>query len=263
MPMPLLFLILQVLVLLGIAGKIGLTATIGSLILLTALYVKVNRRGPDGNYIQPDGEGFSWLREELEKLSRRAGIKTPKLLILDEYIPNAFSYGHTVVLSMGLFEVLEEEEVLAVMAHEIGHIKNRDTLIFPLVVYGRYFSIGAVVLTFLLSSKLALGFLSLILYAFYEDSRAKFMKNREFKADETALHLLDVPMSMKRALEELKYYEDLRSKVKMTGLPGIEPSIERPQRNTQLIETHPSYDERILRIILEMENLKMQRGMLR
>ncbi|WP_297437541.1 M48 family metallopeptidase [Thermococcus sp.] len=263
MPMPLLFLILQVLILLGMAGNLGLAATIGSLVLLAALYVKVNRRGPSGDYIQPEGEEFSWLQEELEKLSKRAGIKTPKLLILDEYIPNAFSYGRTVVLSMGLFEVLEEEEIIAVMAHEIGHIKNRDTLMFPLVVYGRYFSIGAVMLTFMLSNKLALGLLSLIFYAFYEESRAKFMKNREFKADETALHLLDVPMSMKRALEELKYYEDLRSEVKMTGFPGIDPSIERPQKNTQLIETHPSYDERIIRIILEMENLKVQRGMLR
>ncbi|WP_297068457.1 M48 family metallopeptidase [Thermococcus sp.] len=261
--MPLLFLILQVLILLGVKGNLGLIATVGSLALLAVIYVRVNRKGPSGRYILPEGEEFSWLKEGLEKLSKRAGLKPPELLILDDYIPNAFSYGHTVVLSMGLFEVLEREEILAVMAHEIGHIKNRDTMMFPLVVYGRYFSIGAVILTFLLSDNFAIGMLSLVFYILYEERRVNFMKNREFKADETALHLLDIPLSMKRALEELKYYEDLRSETKVTGFPGIEPSIERPQKNTQLIETHPSYDERILRIVIEMENLRMQRRMLR
>jgi Zn-dependent protease with chaperone function len=90
----------------------------------------------------------------------------------------------------------------------------------------------------------------------YEIERVNFFKKREFRADETALYLLDRPFNLKDALEELKYYEDLRITVKESALPGIEPNIERKQKKS-FMTTHPSYDERILRILVEIEAVEL------
>ncbi len=189
-------------------------------------------------------------------MAKKAGLPMPRVYILDDYIPNAYSFKNTIVLSMGLFEVLEEDEILAVAAHELGHIKNRDTKLFPLLAYGRHLMITFTAVLILLAHRSVVTITALVLYGIYEVARANFLKSREFKADETALRLLDVPMSLKRALEELKYYEDLRMNVKMSALPSIEPSIERKQKPA-IMETHPSYDERIFRILVEINGNNM------
>ena len=134
-------------------------------------------------------------------------IKTPKVYILEDYIPNAYSFKDSIVLSLGLFEVLQENEILGVVAHEIGHIKNKDTLLFPLISYGRYWMITLSMLT-LFSFNLRAILVSLILLLAYERQRVRFFKKREFMADEAALYVLERPFDLKDALEELSYYED-------------------------------------------------------
>jgi len=71
------------------------------------------------------------LHAMVEKLSRKMGIKKPRLMIADIPIPNAFAYGspiagNRVAVTKGLLQELEEEEVEAVIGHEFGHIKHRD-----------------------------------------------------------------------------------------------------------------------------------------
>ncbi|MEO2151239.1 MAG: M48 family metallopeptidase, partial [Thermococcus sp.] len=165
-----------------------------------------------------------------------------------------YSFGNTIVLSLGLFEVLDEDEIIAVAAHELGHIKNGDTKWFPILTYGRFLMLVTTIALLILGDTIVKG-TSILLYLSYELARSDFMKKREFLADETALRLLKIPMSLKRALEELKYYEDLRMNVKVNAVPSIEPGIEREKRFAFFTETHPSYEERILRITFEMNNL--------
>lgn len=67
------------------------------------------------------------------QLAERADIPMPKLYILDSKQPNAFATGRnpenaSVAVSTGLLDVLNENEVAGVVAHELAHIKNRDTL---------------------------------------------------------------------------------------------------------------------------------------
>jgi heat shock protein HtpX len=245
---------LEALLVLYVLGNLGLSLILGSSILLILLYFWSSQHMFGENLLPLERRDFPWLYDGIAEMAERAGIPMPRVYLLDDYIPNAYSFGNTIVLSLGLFEVLDREEILAVAAHELGHIKNGDTKLFPLITYGRYlFKITTMALLIFASPLLKL--VAILLYGGYELSRTGLMKNREFGADESALRLLTVPLSLKKALEELKYYEDLRENVKVSGVPSIEPSIERERKFTLIPETHPSYEERIWRITYEMDGL--------
>lgn len=83
-------------------------------------------------------EDYPKYHKMLEKLSENADIPKPKLYKNDMRVPNAFATGrnpeHGVVcLTEGLMNELEMEEIEGVVAHELAHIKNRDTLINAIV----------------------------------------------------------------------------------------------------------------------------------
>jgi heat shock protein HtpX len=70
----------------------------------------------------------------IQELSQRAGLPMPKVYLMDNPQPNAFATGRNpenaaVAATTGLLQMLSREEVAAVMAHELAHVKNRDTLI--------------------------------------------------------------------------------------------------------------------------------------
>lgn len=70
-------------------------------------------------------------------LARRAGLPMPRTYIIDEVQPNAFATGRNpqnaaVCATTGLLNTLTREEVAGVMAHELAHIRNRDTLIMTI-----------------------------------------------------------------------------------------------------------------------------------
>ena len=71
-------------------------------------------------------------------LAQRAGLPMPKVYVIDSPHPNAFATGRNpenaaVAATTGLLDMLSRDEVAAVMAHELGHIQNRDTLIMTMV----------------------------------------------------------------------------------------------------------------------------------
>lgn len=69
----------------------------------------------------------------VQQLAERAGLPMPKVYVIDEDQPNAFATGRSpehaaVAVNSGLLRHLSREEVTGVLAHELGHVKNRDTL---------------------------------------------------------------------------------------------------------------------------------------
>lgn len=73
-----------------------------------------------------------------KELTRRAEIPMPKVYIIDENTPNAFATGRNpnhaaVAVTTGILRILDRDELSGVIAHELGHIKNRDILISTIV----------------------------------------------------------------------------------------------------------------------------------
>jgi heat shock protein HtpX len=71
-------------------------------------------------------------------LAQRAGLPMPRVYIIDQDAPNAFATGRNpenaaVAATSGLLSMLSRDEIAGVMAHELGHVKNRDTLIMTMV----------------------------------------------------------------------------------------------------------------------------------
>ncbi|KQM99118.1 protease HtpX [Sphingobium sp. Leaf26] len=71
-------------------------------------------------------------------LAQRAGLPMPRVYIIDQDAPNAFATGRNpdnaaVAATSGLLAMLSRDEVAGVMAHELGHVRNRDTLIMTMV----------------------------------------------------------------------------------------------------------------------------------
>ncbi|MCE4625469.1 MAG: zinc metalloprotease HtpX [Desulfurococcales archaeon] len=87
------------------------------------------------------------IQRRLEELARRAGMRRiPKLRVVDTMMPNAFAYGSPiagsyVAVTTGLLRIADDEEVEAVLGHELGHHKHRDVAwilalsIIPLAIY--------------------------------------------------------------------------------------------------------------------------------
>lgn len=78
----------------------------------------------------PEDE-YPHLHQRVGELSRRAGIDKPKLMVSDLDMPNAFAYGNfstgkKIAVTGGLLETLEDEEIEAVLGHELGHIVHND-----------------------------------------------------------------------------------------------------------------------------------------
>ncbi len=80
------------------------------------------------------------LHSMVRELSARSGIRAPKLMLSKIPIPNAFAYGspltgNHVAVTQGLLSELEDEEIEAVIGHELGHIKHRDMQVMMFISF--------------------------------------------------------------------------------------------------------------------------------
>ncbi|MDE2422036.1 MAG: protease HtpX [Gammaproteobacteria bacterium] len=87
---------------------------------------------------QPSNQAEAWLLQTVEQLAHNAGIKMPEVGIFPSYQSNAFATGWNrnaalVSVSTGLLERMNQDELRAVLAHEIGHVANGDMVTLALV----------------------------------------------------------------------------------------------------------------------------------
>src|SRR5436853_6991040 len=83
-------------------------------------------------------ESNPWLYQTIQELTRQAGVPMPQIWESGDSSPNAFVFGRTVssaelVVTQGLLENLNQDEIRAVLAHEIGHLRHRDVIIMTLM----------------------------------------------------------------------------------------------------------------------------------
>lgn len=218
------------------------------------------------------------LHRMVERLSTRAGLPKPKVGVMASPVPNAFATGrspkHAVVaVTDSIMRTLTPEELEAVVAHEISHVKNRDMLTLTMASFismlaflimrnwifiglfgggggNRDSNMGALILVYIVS--IVVWIVSTLL------TRA-LSRYREFAADRGSAYLTDNPRALISALTKISGRMDHVPPEKKQEVEGanaffIIPAI---SGNTlmELFSTHPPLEKRVA----ALEDLEAQR----
>jgi heat shock protein HtpX len=156
------------------------------------------------------------LHAMLEELSRNAGIPVPKLYVMQSDQPNAFATGRNpenaaVAVTTGLLRTLDRREIAGVIAHELAHIRNRDTLIMTIAAtVGGAISMLAQFGLFLGSGSRersgpagAIGALAAVILAPIAATIIQMMvsRTREYAADRAGAEFTGDPLGLAEALK--------------------------------------------------------------
>ena len=204
------------------------------------------------------------LYEVMERLAAKANLPVPKLYVIPEAAPNAFATGRnprhaSVAVTQGLLQLMNDDELEGVIAHELSHVRNYDILISSVAAtlagaitflahMGFWFGggdredrdrQGGGILTILLVFLAPLGAMLLQL---------GLSRQREYSADETGAHMVGHPYGLISALQKLGAYNN---RIPTTT---ISPStsalcIVKPLFGSgtfsSLFSTHPPLEDRI------------------
>lgn len=219
--------------------------------------------------LQP-GE-LPWLQDTVDELARKAGIPTPRLYVIPSRSPNAFATGRSpskaaLAVTEGILEIMDRRMLRGVLAHEIGHVINRDTLISTIAatVAGLISSLASVVKWGALLGGMggrdrenegAAGGLALLVMAIIAPIVAMLLqllvsRTREFGADETGARLCGDPNALADALERLEAGVHARP-YEYAGPATAHLFIVNPLRGgglMKLFSTHPPIEERVARL---------------
>jgi heat shock protein HtpX len=205
--------------------------------------------------------------EIVERLIQKVGIPMPKIYVIPSDSPNAFATGRnpqhaSVAVTQGILNLLNDEELEGVLAHELGHVRNRDILISSIVAtiagaitylaeiarWGMFFGgyereqdergggLGALLM--LILAPIAAMLIQLAV-----------SRSREYQADETGAHFTGNPYALASALAKLDTYS---KRLPLPATPStahlfiIQPFLGMSLAN--LFSTHPPIAKRIERL---------------
>jgi len=176
-------------------------------------------------YLKPNEN--PWLESAVKELCDKSGLPMPKLAIVPNNTPNAFTFGRTsksavLALHEGLLKELNKNEVKSVIAHELGHIKHKDYIVMtvlsalPLIAY---IIAQTTLRAGMLSSRsrgrnkeenvgvalLAIGVISFIVYMITFLSVMRLSRLREHYADAYSAYVTGSPRSLESALAKITY----------------------------------------------------------
>jgi heat shock protein HtpX len=198
----------------------------------------------------------------VERLTQKTGLPMPKLFVIPNESPNAFATGRnprhaSVAVTQGILRLLDDEELEGVLAHELGHVRNRDILtssiaatlagaITMLARFGFFFGMGGdrddrdrgggLLMIFL--APLAAMLIQLWV-----------SRTREYEADATSAHITHNPYALARALQKLDAYS---RRIPMAASPStahlfiVQPLF--GMNIGGLFSTHPPIAKRIERL---------------
>ncbi len=212
---------------------------------------------------QDDPELYSIVREQ----ARLAGLPMPRVYEIHTDSPNAFATGRSpgtaaVAVTTGIRRILNREELSAVLAHEMAHVGNRDTLIMAVVAT----IAGAISMLAMIAQFSALfggmfggrggrdNIIGLLVIAIVMPIaaalvRAAVSRTREFQADATGAHNCGYPLALASALQKLERGAEARPMRVSEGASHL--FIVNPLRGANfasLFSTHPPTTERVRRL---------------
>ncbi len=203
--------------------------------------------------------------KKLQALATAAGVPTPRLRVIDSRAQSAFAAGfsrktYSIYVTQGMINTLSARQMKAVLAHELAHIINRDTLFlmigiifsgfFTLIIYTLAAISGLTVLfgkgggglaaifgTIIFSLILAPGLLIIIL------TKCLISRKREYLADATAVEITADPVSLIQALRKLENAPALETHLGASAFMIVAPP--KKQFFGRLFSSHPSVDSRV------------------
>lgn len=206
----------------------------------------------------------------VERLTQKMGYPMPKLFVIPTDSPNAFATGRnpahaSVAVTRGILSLLDEEELEGVLAHELGHVRNRDILISSVAAT----IAGAITMLARMGYYASLfgggssrdddrrgggGAIGALLMLFLAPIAATLIqlavsRSREYGADETGAHVTGNPFALARALQKLDAYSKRRPMVATPSTAHL--FIVQPFTNidfASLFSTHPPIAKRIERL---------------
>ena len=215
-------------------------------------------------------------REELprvyavvERITQRQGLPMPKIYVIPSESPNAFATGRnpshaSVAVTQGILNLLDDEELEGVLAHELGHVRNRDILISSIAAT----LAGAITILARMAYWGALfgglggrdredrggGGLSALFMLILAPIAAMLIqlavsRSREYAADATGAHFTGNPYALARALQKLDEYS---KRIPMVASPSsahlfiVQPLL--GMNFASLFSTHPPIRKRIERL---------------
>jgi heat shock protein HtpX len=209
------------------------------------------------------------LFEMVQTLSRQAGLPMPRVYIIPKEAPNAFATGrnpeHAVVaVTQGLLTLMNRQETMGVLAHELAHVKNRDILIGTIAAT----MAGAIMMLASMARWSAIfggghrddnhgggmGAIGMIAMSIIAPMAAMIIqmavsRSREYMADATGARIAGSPEGLARALEKLGGYA---RQIPMDANPStahmfiVNPLSGKSLQS--LFSTHPPVEERISRL---------------
>src|SRR5947207_6601909 len=207
----------------------------------------------------------------VERITQKIGLPMPRIYVIPTESPNAFATGRnpshaSVAVTHGILQLLDDEELEGVLAHELGHVNNRDILISSvaatvagaitmLASMGRWAMIfggyerndrdnrggGFAALLMLIVAPIAASLIQLAV-----------SRSREYQADATGAHFTGNPYALASALQKLDAYSrrvPLQASPSTAHLFIIQPSLGmNAGMFANLFSTHPPIAKRIERL---------------
>jgi heat shock protein HtpX len=210
------------------------------------------------------------LYQIVERLAAKANIPVPKIYFMPTDSPNAFATGRnpshaSVAVTRGILEICDDEEIEGVLAHELGHVKNRDilisavvatiagtiTMLARMVYYAELFGFGGG-----RSDNRRGGALSALAMMIVAPLAALLIqlaisRSREYEADSTGARITGNPQGLARALGKIDKWSKripMQASPSMAHMFIIQP-LTAGELFSSWFSTHPPVRKRIERLI--------------
>jgi heat shock protein HtpX len=220
-------------------------------------------------------ENFA-LHNMVQDLARRANMPAPRLYLIPDEQPNAFATGRSpekggIAVTRGLLKHMPPRELRSILAHEIAHIRNRDTLVASVaaaIAGAVTFAAQALSFTWLFGNhsgddESSLGDLAIVFVAPFMGFLLQMgiSRSREYSADETAARLTNEPEVLAEALRRLerctRAIAPARPNPATASLFVVNP-FSAKRGVSALFSTHPPIRLRIRRLRVMAQNWHLQ-----